>query len=137
MEAKLLPEEYSELSGLKKAKHLPAPYKFRRYYMPSEVALHNTANDCWVSMFDYVHDLTLLIQTNYGIYTEPLVQAAGTDISHWFDPKTKEPKSFVNPETNIKEYFAPNGPYLQIPLSGPNSSFNNDFETPYYFKKKY
>ena len=27
----------------------------------------------------------------------PLIEAAGTDISHWFDPKTKDPKTFVDP----------------------------------------
>ena len=32
-------------------KNLPSPYKLRRYYLPSEVALHNTADSCWVSIF--------------------------------------------------------------------------------------
>jgi hypothetical protein len=32
-------------------KNLPAPYKLRRYYLPSEVALHNSPDSCWVSMF--------------------------------------------------------------------------------------
>ena len=42
-------------------KNLPAPYKLRRYYLPSEVACHNTADTCWVSMLQRVFDLTKLV----------------------------------------------------------------------------
>ena len=135
MTAKLLPEKFSELSDIKKAKHLPAPYKLRRYYMPSEVAVHNTANDCWVSLFGEVCDLTLLIQKNYCAEVEPMIKAAGADITHWFDSKTREPKSYINPSTNLKEYFAPNGPYLHLPPSGPSSTFQANFDTPYLFQR--
>ena len=131
MAAKLLPPTYSELSGIKKAKHLPAPYKMRRYYLPTDVSVHNTANDCWVSLFEEVCDLTKLIQENYAAEAEPLIKAAGTDITHWFDPKTLGPKVFVNPLTNLPEFLAPNGPYLHLPPTGPSSSFNPDFTAPY------
>ncbi len=46
-------------------KHLPRPYKIRNFYTPAEVALHNTADDCWVSFFNQVFDITRLIQENY------------------------------------------------------------------------
>ena len=72
------------------AKHLPKPYKLRRYYTPAEVKVHNTADDCWVSFFNAVYDLTHLVQNNYGPLCEPIIKAAGSDITHWFDPKTKE-----------------------------------------------
>jgi hypothetical protein len=32
-------------------KNLPAPYKLRRFYLPSEVSVNNTSDSCWVSMF--------------------------------------------------------------------------------------
>ena len=32
--------------------HLPPQYKLRRFYLPSEVAVHNTNDDCWVSIFN-------------------------------------------------------------------------------------
>ncbi len=131
MTARLLPEEYSKPSDLKKAKHLPAPFKLRRYYMPGEVGTHNTANDCWVSLFGDVLDITQLVQTHYTAEAEPLVKAAGTDITHWFDPKTREPKSFVNPKTQLREYFAPNGLYLQLPPAGPSSTFEPSTDVPY------
>lgn len=32
--------------------NMPPQYKFRRYYLPSEVAVHNTPDNCWISMFN-------------------------------------------------------------------------------------
>lgn len=74
------------------SRNLPAPIKRRRYYTPNEVKLHNSANDCWVSIFHEVYDLTELIQLNYGLLTDPIVQAGGSDITHWFDNTTKDVK---------------------------------------------
>ena len=68
-------------------KDLPAPTRKHRYYTPDEVKLHNSANDCYVSIFHEVYDLTRFIQENYSPLMEPIIKAAGTDISHWFDPK--------------------------------------------------
>ena len=31
---------------------LPRPYKLRNYYTAKEVAAHNGARDCWVSLFN-------------------------------------------------------------------------------------
>jgi len=131
--AKLLPEQLSVLSGEKKAKHLPPPYKLRRYYTPKEVASHNKPNDCWVSFFDEVYDLTTIIQKFYGKETDPLVKAAGSDITHWFDSKTREPKTFVSSKNNVIEYYCPYGEYLHIPPAGPSSTFDNSYATPYLY----
>jgi len=70
--------------------NLPPPIKRRRYYTPDEVRVHNRANDCWISIFNEVFDLTNLIQNNYSKLIDPIVKDAGQDISHWFDSKTKE-----------------------------------------------
>ena len=75
-------------------RNLPSSYKKRRYYTMTEVKVHNTANDCWISIFNEVFDLTELIQKNYGRLTDPLIKAAGTDITSWFDPVTKDVKLF-------------------------------------------
>ena len=78
-------------------KNLPAPYKIRNYYIPSEVSVHNTADNCWISMFNQVYDLTKLIQENHSNeLCDPIVLAAGTDITHWFNPQ-RDPKTFVDP----------------------------------------
>lgn len=71
-------------------KNLPPPIKRRRYYTPQEVRVHNSANDCWVSMFHEVYDLTNLIQSNYGHLVDPIIKEAGNDISHWFNHITKD-----------------------------------------------
>eukprot|EP00904_Undaria_pinnatifida_P009298 jgi/Undpi1/5499/HiC_scaffold_2.g00778.m1 len=57
-----------------------------RYYTPDDVALHNCAEDCWLSLFGQVKDLTELILANRGPLADPLIAAAGTDITHWFSP---------------------------------------------------
>lgn len=75
-------------------KNMPPPYKRRRYYTPEEVAKHCTANDCWISIFYEVFDLTELIQKNYSKLVDPIIKNAGKDISHWFDQQTKDVKSF-------------------------------------------
>lgn len=94
MAARIPTPMLSKPSGYKNAKHLPKPFKLRRYYTPREVSAHNTGDDCWVSFFDEVYDISKLIQDNFNAECEPLIKAAGTDITHWFDPLTKEVYSF-------------------------------------------
>ena len=71
-------------------KNYPPPIKRRRYYTPEEVRCHNTANDCWVSFFNEVFDLTELVQKNFTSLIDPIIKNAGCDITHWFDPLTKD-----------------------------------------------
>ena len=86
-----------------------------KYYSPIEVAAHSTLKDLWVSYLGKVYDLTPLAETHQGELTssyfsflehqllcdiwddilgdvllKPIVLAAGTDISHWFNRKTRE-----------------------------------------------
>ena len=71
--------------------------KKRKYYILSELQSHNSPNDIWVAFFGDVYDLTSLIQKNRHLAeVEPLIQVAGTDITHWFDDKTRAPRTFVN-----------------------------------------
>ena len=86
MRARVPTPRESRPSKAEECKHIPKPYKLRRYYTPKEVAAHNTADDVWVSLFDKVYDLSLLISRNHRKpECDPIVLAAGTDISHWFD----------------------------------------------------
>jgi cytochrome b involved in lipid metabolism len=74
------------LKGDEYKKSLPRCYKLRRYYLPQEVQEHNSADDCWISMFNKVYDLTKLLAENYqSPLCDPIVLSAGTDITHWFD----------------------------------------------------
>ncbi len=45
----------------------------------------------------------------------PLVEAAGTDISGWFDYKTKQPRTCVDPASGATVYYCPQGRFLQLP----------------------
>ena len=58
MAARIPTPRESKQSGLKNATHIPRPYKLRNYYTPEEVRKHCTADDCWVSFFYEVYDLT-------------------------------------------------------------------------------
>jgi cytochrome b involved in lipid metabolism len=49
-----------------KAKRVPKEYPKRRYYIPANVAKHNTPHDFWVSLFNRVYDLTPLFDENVG-----------------------------------------------------------------------
>ena len=78
------------MNDIKNSKSFPAPFKKRRFYTPSEMKLHHIAHDCWVSIYNEVYDLTELIQKNYSHLIDPIVKSAGEDISHWFDPNTRD-----------------------------------------------
>jgi cytochrome b involved in lipid metabolism len=68
----------------------PKPNKLRNFYTPKDVREHNTHDDCWISLFNKVYDLTKLLHENNGkCECDPIVLAAGTDVTHWFDPKTQ------------------------------------------------
>lgn len=113
-------------------KDLPAPKRRHRYYTPEEVKEHNKANDCYVSIFHEVYDLTNYIQENYSKLMEPIIKAAGTDISHWFDPETHEPKTCVLEGTNLKGYYTPFGLYPNIPSPYPDAEFDYNFIVPWW-----
>ena len=74
-----------------------------KWILPSEVMAHNTSQDCWVSFLDHVWDLTNLVKdhANDEEY-QPIIKAAGTDISHWFNPATKSIRTIIDPETEME-----------------------------------
>jgi len=106
------------------------------YYTNSEVAAHNVQSDCWVSYFGNVYDLTKLIAESQaqgqGLMVAPILKFAGQDISHWFDPKTHDPKTHVSRATGVRESYCPFGRYLHVPPSDPSSSWDNSFSTPWW-----
>ena len=97
-----------------------------------------------ISFNGQVYDLTQLIQKNIHLDTSrPLINhkytlflhsnAAGTDISHWLDYDTQEPKMAVDPQTNMKWYYCPTGRYLHIPPLMPDSDWDpSSFSIPWW-----
>ena len=39
-----------------------------KFFTPSEVAIHSTINDCWVSFLGKVYDLTPLCEIYKGLF---------------------------------------------------------------------
>ncbi|XP_077991475.1 cytochrome b5 domain-containing protein 1-like [Glandiceps talaboti] len=104
-----------------------------KYYTPSEVAVHNTLKDCWVSFLGKVYDLTPLCEKYQGdVLLKPIVASAGKDISHWFDAKIKDIRTHIDPTTGCKIAYTPNGRFIHIPPSCPRTDWANDFGRPWW-----
>lgn len=111
---------------------IPKEYTLRRYYTAADIAKHNTSHDCWISYFGNVYDLTPLLAEYDGPLAMPIIEAAGTDISHWFDEVTHQPKMHINPDTGLEEIYCPWGRYIHVPPQGPHSQWATDFVTPWW-----
>ena len=109
----------------------------QRYYTPGEVGKHNRFDDLWVSSFGKVYDLTTLVAENSGHLVAPIIEAAGTDISHWFDPVTKEVRTWIDPETELEVSFTPMGPFLHCPPPTPAADWSSNIGTPWWKDKEY
>jgi len=103
----------------------------RRYYMPSEVARHNIPEDCWLSWFGEVYDLSPVLEENKGVDTKPFIDAAGQDITHWFDPQTRNLRERFGDEF-VKLSYTPLGDVLHKPPAEPRSNWANNFKTPWW-----
>ncbi|TMW64628.1 hypothetical protein Poli38472_011508 [Pythium oligandrum] len=108
-----------------------------RYYTPREVAMHNTGEDCWVSIFHRILDLSELIQEHRGLLTQPLILHAGEDISHWFDPATQDVRKHVDAGRNVELPFLPYGRFLNVPPPEPTSNWSTTDAVPWWKDAKY
>jgi hypothetical protein len=64
--------------------------------------------------------------------TKPLLRMAGQDISLYFDPRTREPKTWIDPKIGVKMFYTPLGPYVHIPPTEPVSTWATDIDTPWW-----
>nr|XP_019836721.1 PREDICTED: cytochrome b5 domain-containing protein 1 isoform X2 [Bos indicus] len=122
-------------------------YFQRRYFTPAEVAQHNQPEDLWVSYLGNVYNLTPLAQeykvratlwASVGdLLLKPIVEVAGQDISHWFDPKTRDIRKHIDPLTGSLRYRTPRGRFLHVPPQLPRSDWANDFGTPWWQGSRY
>ena len=107
------------------------------YITPAEVAVHNTHTDCWVSFLGRVFDLTKLVAENEGILTQPIVAAAGTDISQWFDARTGDVRTHVDPVTGTLAYYTPQGRFVHVLPNTPVTDQVTVVETPWWMDPQY
>ncbi|XP_078033098.1 cytochrome b5 domain-containing protein 1 [Augochlora pura] len=110
-----------------------------KYYLPSEVAVHNSAIDCWVSYNGGVYDLTDLCKKWAGTREiQVLLAHAGKDISHWFDHETNDIKYHVHPVTGVLVPYCPHGPIPDvIPHVVPASSWRPLDKCPWWLDERY
>lgn len=116
---------------------IPKQYQLKRFYTPADVAMHNSSHNCWVSYFGNVYDLTPLLSEYKGPLAQPIIDAAGSDISHWFDEHTGEPKTHVDAVTGLEEIYCPWGRYIHVPPQGPESDWSTNFGTPWWSDRRY
>lgn len=110
---------------------------YRRFYLMEDVESHGMLEDCWVVIHGEILDISrLLIKHKGDPLCKPLVFAAGTDISHWFDKQTGNPKQFIDVERGIRAHYLPQGRYLHVPPDLPGN-FNIDFQEPWWKDKQY
>jgi len=107
------------------------------YFLKEEVAAHNVSDDCWVSKFGKVLDLTPLVNGNKDVLAAPIIKFAGQDISHWFNDKTGEVKTFVHPTLHITLPYTPHGRFLHVAPPEPVNNWDTDFGTPWWDDAKY
>lgn len=94
--------------------------------------MHNSTEDCWVSLFHKVYDLTPLIAEHKGPLTQPIVEFAGQDITHWFDSRTGNPKTHIDPLTCLEMPYLPYGRFVHVPPPEPVTDWATDFGTPWW-----
>eukprot|EP00049_Salpingoeca_infusionum_P002810 m.60098 g.60098 ORF g.60098 m.60098 type:complete len:217 (-) comp11800_c1_seq1:185-835(-) len=103
------------------------------YFTPAQVGAHNSSDDLWVSFLGHVYDLTAFVAEHEGSpLTKPIIAAAGTDISHWFDKEKKDLKRFIDPVTGVEAFYTPNGRMLHVPPPGPSTKWATNFGKPWW-----
>eukprot|EP00448_Togula_jolla_P029071 CAMPEP_0170638248 /NCGR_PEP_ID=MMETSP0224-20130122/38916_1 /TAXON_ID=285029 /ORGANISM="Togula jolla, Strain CCCM 725" /LENGTH=268 /DNA_ID=CAMNT_0010968327 /DNA_START=57 /DNA_END=859 /DNA_ORIENTATION=- len=117
--------------------NVPKEYTLQRCYTPADVAKHSSSHDCWVSYFGNVYDLTPLLAEYDGPLAQPIIDAGGTDITHWFDENTRQPRTHVDPLTGLEEIYCPWGRYIHVPPQGPESNWASNFVTPWWDDRRY
>ncbi|GMI26364.1 hypothetical protein TrRE_jg13538 [Triparma retinervis] len=108
-----------------------------KYFHSTEVALHNSADDCWVSIHGSVLDLSEFLGANRGPLARPIIEAAGGDISFWFDKATGDVKTYMDPDRLLTLPYTPMGRFLHVPPPEPTSEWNTDFGTPWWKNENY
>jgi predicted heme/steroid binding protein len=109
-----------------------------KYFTPNEISYHNSGKDLWVSFLGKVYDLTPYVLQNAGdVLLKPIIDSAGQDISHWFDPKTNDIRKHVDSTTGCLSYYTQHGRFSHIPPEEPSSDWANDFGIPWWKDNKY
>ncbi|CCW70361.1 unnamed protein product [Phytomonas sp. Hart1] len=113
-----------------------------RFYTPNEVRQHAFSDDAYVSLNENVLDLTPLIKSykarpKFAHLVIPLVRAAGSDISHWWDPISDDLKTCVNVVSGMRTYAQPDGLFPHVPTIFPDSNIDLEYDIPWWKDPQY
>ena len=105
-----------------------------RYFTAEDVEDHCTLADCWVSIFGRVLNLSeIILENGHSTLINPLLKAAGSDISHWFDAKTQRLKTKIDADLGKKVFvYPPEGRFLHGPPNKPISDDEPIAEKPWW-----
>lgn len=67
-----------------------------------------------------------------GILADPILDAAGSDVSHWFDAKTGDVKYHIDPETQLNIPYTPQGRFIHVPPRDPTTAWSIDGDLPWW-----
>jgi len=98
----------------------------------NEVKEHNSEENAWVAINGKVLDLTPLLKKYKGPLAQPLIRAAGSDISGWFDPETNDLRTCVDPATGLLTYSQPWGRFVHCPSLCIDSTIDADYDLPWW-----
>ncbi|XP_049779592.1 cytochrome b5 domain-containing protein 1 [Schistocerca cancellata] len=107
------------------------------YFTPSEVYVHNTPDDIWVSFLGKIYDLTPLVKQYEGSdIIKPILANAGKDISHWFQKETGQIRHYIHPIIDVSVPYAPHGPLPHIGPQVPTTAWRQLTHPPWWEDKK-
>ncbi|KAF7994574.1 hypothetical protein HCN44_004046 [Aphidius gifuensis] len=105
------------------------------FYLPSEVVIHNKPDDCWVSYFGGVYDLTKFCnEADDEDVIKPIIANAGKDISHWFDHGKNDIKYQLDESSGDVVICCPHG---KIPNIIFGSKFRPLDKCPWWLDENY
>ena len=93
--------------------------------------------DCWVSIFGKVYELTAFLAANKGPLIAPIVEFAGQDISHWFDERTGDVKTKFDEDTGLVLPHLPHGRFCHVPPPEPVTDWRTDFGTAWWRNQEF
>lgn len=81
--------------------------------------------DCWLVIFDRVLDVSPLFAEGHGLLAEPMLAAAGGDVSHWFVQNAEDGlpdlKTHVDPVSGLRTPYCPDGRFIHVPELSPRT----------------
>ena len=77
-----------------------------------------------------------LVRCAPGPTTEPLIQHAGQDLSHWFNAQTNDVKTCIDPDSGLEVPYLPHGRFVHVPPNEPSADWRTDYGLPWWLDDK-